>query len=310
MLENNLNAVDLNLLKILSEIERQGSVTGAAQALGLGQPAVSQALARLRATLKDDLFVRGPGGMVPTPKVLDLIGPVRTALGQLEHSLFGSQAFDASTSETRFMIGASDYTAAIMTPEIMRVLADNLPLATLAIMRTDRSDAEHLLADGKIDIALGMFPKTTEWIKRRRLFRERHVCVFNPDVLALPDPLSVKDYAAQDHVLVSLDGSAHGFVDTILERDGLSRRIAITTPFFLQCAYLLERLPLIATLPERFVRGCSTMSKLAIRPVPFETPAFDVSAAWRAGDDRNPRLSALKDTVFAAAKALADPEEH
>ena len=304
MLKNNLNAIDLNLLKILSEIERQGSVTGAADVLGLGQPAVSQTLARLRATLKDDLFVRGPGGMVPTPKVQALIDPIRTALGQIEHSLFGSQSFDASTSDTRFVIGMSDYAAAIMTPRIIEVMGQRMPLASITIRRADRSDTEALLADGKIDMAIGMLPRTTEWIKRKRLYRERHICVFNGDLLSLRRSLSVEDYAAQDHLLVSLDGSPHGFVDTILDRQGLDRRIAITTPYFLQCAYLLERLPLVATLPERFVAGCPVLSKLEVRSLPFESPSFDVSAAWRAGEDRNPRLSHLKETVFAAASGI------
>lgn len=304
MLNNNLNGIDLNLLKILSEIERQGSVTAAAQVLGLGQPAVSQALARLRATLKDDLFVRGPGGMVPTAKVRELIGPVRTALGQIEHSLFGSQSFEAATSDTRFFIGTSDYTATILTPSIRDEMAEALPNASISIIRADRTDAVQLLTDGKIDIALGLFPQTSEWVRRRRLFRERHVCVFNRDLVSLPEHPSVEEYAAQDHVLVSFDGSARGFVDGILEKHGHTRRIAITTPFFLQCAYLLESLPLIATLPERFVRGCPTLSNLAICDLPFESPGFDVSAAWRAGDDRNPRVAALKQTVFAAVKRL------
>lgn len=297
---NNLIAVDLNLLKVLNEIERQGSVTAAADRLGLGQPAVSQALSRLRLTLKDDLFQRGPKGMTPTPKMQALIGPLRTALGQIEETLFGAQEFDPATTQTRFVVGASDYAAAILTSSIQRALAVNMPHATLSIRRTDRSDAEKLLSNGDIDIALGLFPKTLDWIKTRRLYQERHVCVFNPLLLDLPDPLSLNDYVAQDHLLVSLDGSARGFVDDILRRHGAERRVALTTPFFLQTPSLLENLPLIATLPEKFVRRSSILSQMAIRVLPFESAGFPVSVAWRSGDDRNPRVSALCDLVLKA----------
>ncbi|MEL7013664.1 MAG: LysR family transcriptional regulator [Pseudomonadota bacterium] len=300
MHEDNLRTVDLNLLKVLNEIERQGSVTAAAERLGLGQPAVSQALSRLRLTLKDDLFQRGPKGMTATPKMQVLIGPLRTALGQIEETLFGAQEFDPATTQTRFLVGASDYAAAILIPSMQRALAAQMPHATLSIRRADRSDAEKLLSNGDIDIALGLFPKTSDWIKTRRLYQERHVCVFNPSLLNLPDPLSLTDYVAQDHLLVSLDGSGRGFVDDILQQHGTERRVALTTPFFLQAPSLLEHLPLIATLPETFVRQSSVLSKMAIRTLPFESKGFAVSVAWRSGDDRNPRVSALCDLVLNA----------
>lgn len=302
MHENNLNSIDLNLLKVLDEIERQGSVTQAAEALGLGQPAVSQALSRLRLTLNDDLFVRGPGGMVPTPRMVELTAPLRTALGQIEQTIFGQQSFDPTTANTRFVIGASDYAAALFTPKIMNVLAKSMPNANLSILRADKNDAERLLTNGEIDLALGLFTDKSEWIRYRTLFHERHICVFNPNVITLPDPLPIQDYAAQDHLLVSINGSPTGFVDRLLDRQGLTRRIAVTTPYFLQSAYLLEKLPLIATLPERFVLGCSSLSKMALRPLPLENPGFDVSAAWRKGDENNPRSIALKEVILEAAK--------
>lgn len=302
MHRNNLASIDLNLLKVLSELEKQGSVTAAAEVLGVGQPAVSQALSRLRETLQDDLFVRGPGGMVPTPRTKAIIGPLRTSLGQIEQSLFGRQDFDEATTETRFFVGASDYAAALLVPQIMRRLAERMPKANLAILRADKSDMMALLADGEIDIALGMFPEASPWIRRRKLFDERHVCVFNPELLNLPEPLSLQDFLGCDHMLVSLDGTPGGFVDRILEKLGHRRRVSVTTPYFLQSAYLLEKLPLIATLPERFVLHCSSLSKLAIRKLPFDGPAFDVSAAWRAGDERNPRMASLQDVVLTASR--------
>ncbi|MEM8794295.1 MAG: LysR family transcriptional regulator [Pseudomonadota bacterium] len=302
MRSNNITTIDLNLLKVLNEIEKQGSVTLAAEALGLGQPAVSQALARLRVTLNDDLFVRGPGGMVPTPRMVELTGPLRTALGQIEHSLFGHQSFDEAGTETRFFIGASDYAASLFVPKIMKAIAERMPKATLSVLRADKSDAERLLMNGEIDAALGLFTERSEWIRYRHLYCERHVCVFNPEFLSLPDPLTAKDYATCDHLLVSLNGSPSGFIDDLLEKQGLKRRVALTTPYFLQCADLLEKLPLIATLPERFVRHSSGLSEMSVRTLPFDSAGFDVSVAWRKGDEKNPRSAALQDVVLQAVK--------
>lgn len=302
MHQNNLPSLDLNLLKVLNEIERTGSVTAAARALGLGQPAVSQALSRLRETLKDNLFVRGPGGMVPTEKAKELVGPLRLALAQIEETIFGAQSFDRSTSDTRFRIGASDYAAAIVIPKIKQAMATQMPNANLTVLRADRSDAERMLSNGEIDFAVGMFPEIGDWMRRRRLFEESHICVFNPAHLDLPDPMTIEDYVRAEHMLVSLDGSPKGFVDEVLRDLGLERRVSITTPYFLQSAYLLERLPLIATLPERFVRGCSSLSKMSLRALPFETSGFNVSAVWRAGDDKSPRLAALRDLIIGAIK--------
>ncbi len=302
MHENNLQSIDLNLLKVLNELERQGNVTAAARELGVGQPAVSQALSRLREALQDDLFVRGPGGMVPTARTQEIIGPLRTSLGQIEQSLFGPQDFDEGTTETRFFLGASDYAAALLVPKVMRLLTEKIPRADLALRRADKSNAMALLADGEIDIALGMFPKTSSWVRRRRLFEDRHVCVFNPRLLTLPDPLLLEDFLACEHMLVSLDGTPSGFVDDILQRSGHQRRVSVTTPYFLQSAYLLEQLPLIATLPERFVRACPRLSGMALRDLPVDGPGFSVSVAWRAGDERNPRTTALRDVVVAASR--------
>lgn len=298
MHQNNLNAIDLNLLKVLSEIERQGSVTGAAEVLGLGQPAVSQALSRLRETLKDDLFVRGPGGMTPTPHMRDLTGPLRAALGQIEETIFGSQAFDPAQSDTRYRMGASDYAAALLVPEIMTAMAKRMPQARLAVLRADRLNAEQMLSDGEIDLAIGLFPRPGKWVRRRKLYSESHVCVFNPALIQTGTRLSLEDFVRHPHMLVSLDGTDQGFVDKILADLGTERRVAITTPFFLQSAYLLEHQPLIATLPERFVRACSRLSRMAIHPLPFESPGFNVAAIWRTADERNPRFQALQETIL------------
>lgn len=298
MHQAHLKAVDLNLLKILVEIETRGSVTAAAEALGVGQPAVSQALSRLREALQDDLFIRTAGGMTPTPRLRELVGPIRSSLGQIEQVLFGPQDFDPQRTETRYRIGLSDYAASLLTDRLLSGLAQRMPRASVSLLRADKADAMQLLRDGKIDLAIGLFSKAEPWIRRRRLLVDSHICVFNPLLVTLPDPLTLETYAAQDHLLVSQDGSSEGFVDAILRDKGLGRRIVMTTPFFLHCSDLLQSLPCIATLPKRFVESRPTLQELSRRSLPFEAPEFSVSAAWRASDDKDPRLRSLQSVIF------------
>ncbi len=115
----NLNTLDLNLLKTFDALERERSVTRAADCLGLGQPAVSQALGRLRGHLQDDLFVRGASGMEPTERARALIGPIREALRQIEVSIYGDQAFEATAFAGSFAIAVSDFVAAALMPRLL-----------------------------------------------------------------------------------------------------------------------------------------------------------------------------------------------
>ncbi|MEL6172460.1 MAG: LysR substrate-binding domain-containing protein [Pseudomonadota bacterium] len=302
MLKNNLNTIDLNLLKVVAEIEKQGSVSRAAEALGVGQPAVSQALSRLRQTFNDQLFERGEGGMVPTPRMEELIGPVRAALEQIEQSVFGEQDFDPRQTKTRYFIGASDYAAALIVPSLMPHLAQSMPGADLSLRPCDRTNAFSLLSNSEIDLAIGLFTDVPKWFRRRRLFRERHVCVYDPAMVELPDELTLEAFAVYDHLLVSLDGSPTGFVDEILQAAGFARRVRVTTPFFLQAADILRTLPVIASLPERFVAEHASMIGLSRRILPFQASGFDISMLWRASDDRNPRQNNLRDVILSASR--------
>ncbi|MEM8776129.1 MAG: LysR substrate-binding domain-containing protein [Pseudomonadota bacterium] len=302
MHKSNLNTVDLNLLKVLNEIEKQGSVSHAAKALGVGQPAVSQALSRLRRTFNDPLFERGEGGMAPTSRMQDLIVPVRAALEQIEQSIFGERNFDPAQTTTRYFVGVSDYVSALLVPELLPRFERAMPKADLSLRPCDRSNVFKLLSNSEIDLAIGLFNNIPRWFRRRRLFRERHVCVFNPDLVNLPKKLTLKRFAACDHLLVSLDGSPSGFVDEFLKGAGLRRRVRVTTPYFLQAAELLQFSPLIAALPERIVLKNKSMINLARRELPFQTPEFDISMLWRASDDRNLRQTVLREIVLSASR--------
>lgn len=297
-----LRTVDLNLLKVFVALEGSRSVTKSAGQLGIGQPAMSHALARLRDLMRDELFVRGAGGMMPTPRALELIGPIRAALAQIEVVLGGAEEFDPLKSEKRFSIGMSDFVAAAILPALSKALASAAPGASIAVRNADRTNASQLIDAREIDVAIGLFPEVAAWHRKARLFEEEHACVFNPKLVKVSVPISPKQYVAHPHILVTLRGDEKGFVDDILAKIKLTRKVAITTPYFLLVGYLLHQLPMIASLPRHYAELCAVTSRLAISPLPFATSKFPVSMMWHARDEGNPGAVFLRNLISKAVK--------
>lgn len=297
----NLGALDLNLMKVFVVLDQERSVTKGAQQLGIGQPAMSHALSRLRDLMKDELFVRGPGGITPTARALELVGPIRAALAQIETAIGGQREFVATTSTKRFTIGVSDFVAAAVLPDLLKAIAVAAPHATIAVRNADRTNAAALIDAHEIDLAIGLFTETAKWHRKVKLFEEDHVCVFNPKRLKVRQPITLKDFVATPHILVTLRADDKGFIDEVLEQKKLTRRIAVTTPYFLLAGYLLHQLPMIATLPRHYAELCAVTSKLAISPLPFSTPRFAISMMWHVRDDASPESVFLRQLVAQAA---------
>ncbi|MEO1456018.1 MAG: LysR family transcriptional regulator [Pseudomonadota bacterium] len=294
MREPNIAGLDLNLLKVFQALAAEGSVTRAAERLGMGQPAVSQALGRLRDALGDELFVRAPEGMQATPRAALLVGPIADALRQIESAVFGERLSGVADMQARFTIGATDFVAAALVPELLRRLEADLPGASVVLVHADRNSAPQMLLDLRIDVAVGFFPEVPRWIQRRPLFSERHVCVFNPELVSAPVPISLYDYVRHQHVLVSPTGKPEGFVDEMLSRQGRMREVVLTTPYFLLVSHLLRERRLIATLPSRYAEKCASLATLLVSPLPFDAPEFEISLLSRTSDERNPTQAALR----------------
>ncbi len=165
----------------------------------------------------------------------------------------------------------------------------------------DKERVSDLLLSGEIDLAIGMFPEQGNWLRRRALFRETHVCAYDRRQVPCEPPITLDQYVAYPHLLVSLKGDRYGFVDRLLERQGRKRRVALTTPYFLLVGHLLAQLPLLATVPRSYALHCSTTEGLAICPVPLEVPEFDISLLSRASDERDPAMRELVSLVVAAS---------
>lgn len=297
MSDTDLRKVDLNLLKAFDALDRERNVTAAAKRLAIGQPAMSHALARLRQLLDDQLFVRGPAGMVPTARAAELVEPIRSALAQIEQALSGQPAFDPLETTVRFRVGMSDLVAAAMVPKLMETLRQRAPKAQLSIRSTEPGNTTRMLDDREIDLAVGYYPKIAGWHMRQELFDEDFGCVFNPELIRVRRPITLKQFVAHPHILVTLSGDHTGFVDEALGKLQLTRNVLIACPYFLLTGYLLHKLPAIATLPRHFADVCASAANLAVSPLPFPAPKYKISMVWLRSSDKNPESTFLRSLI-------------
>lgn len=302
---DDLRRFDLNLLVAFDALMAERSVTGAARRLSLGQPAVSNALARLREVFGDPLLTRAPAGMQPTARALELIEPVSRILGDLREQVFSGYAFRPETATRVFRIGVSDHAEVALMQGVLHAVRATAPQVRLIARAAEMRVGTELLANGAIDLAVGYFPEAEGDIEASPLYRESFVCLFDPVACGVNAPLSLDDYTRLPHVLVSLRGEPFGHFDGKLRELGRARTVAYTTPHFLAVPFLLHGFRAVAAVPRGLAENCADAADLAVCPVPLASEGYTVSMAWhrRAGSD--PAHRWLR-TVFAEAGRALD----
>lgn len=283
----NLAAVDLNLLVVFDALMEERSVTRAGKRVGLTQPAVSNALARLRQLTKDDLFLRGPKGMRPTPRALELAGPVRQALHQVEQALEPA-GFDPATASHTFRLAMADYAASLILPPLAHRLEREAPGVDIRTRYSDNVNAAGLLDRNEIDFAIGYH---TDWPDRfdgQVLFTETYVCVMRKGHPLARETITLEEFAGARHLLISVTGEPVGFVDRLLARRGLKRRIAMTANQFLVAPLIIQNSDMIMTLAVRTAERFARVNNLHIVPVPLERDPIDLTLLWHKELSRHP----------------------
>ncbi|HXZ93165.1 MAG TPA: LysR family transcriptional regulator [Burkholderiales bacterium] len=294
----NVADVDLNLLRVFDAVLREHGVTPAAARLGLSQPAVSNALARLRGLFGDALFVRTPAGMAPTPFARQLDEPVRQALALIESALTHGAAFEPATSNRAFRFYMSDLGEISFLPplvERVRRLAPQVRLEASGLALDDIPDA---LAGGALDLAVGFLPGLAAPVRRKRLFRDAYVCLMRADHPRIKDRLTRRLFEEASHALVSSTGSGHRVIEEALERHGLTRRIALRVPHFTVVPMVLERTDLLLTLPSRVARVYEEGGRFKSLPPPVPIPFADVGVHWHERFDRDPGNRWLRELIL------------
>ncbi|MCC8167148.1 MAG: LysR family transcriptional regulator [Planctomycetes bacterium] len=275
-----ITAIDLNLLLVFDTLMAERSVTRTAERLGITQPAVSHALARLRNLLGDRLFVRTPKTMLPTPAAEALAPDIRAALQRIESVLSQRNDFSPATSARRFTLGLSDYASVVVLPRLLEVLKQESPNVSVVVKNTGHGIGHAQLDNGEVEVVVGNFSAPPAHLEETVLFKEDFVCAGRAGHPALKRSLTLNRYLSLEHIQVSTSGAPHGYVDRVLAAQHKERKVAVTVGHFLMAPLLAETTDLIATEPRRLLVPLAKQFSLAIHRPPFTIPTFNVTMAW------------------------------
>jgi LysR family transcriptional activator of mexEF-oprN operon len=301
--ESDFRRLDLNLLLVFHALLHERSVTRAARRLFIGQPALSGALKRLRVALGDELFVRTSHGMTPTPRALELARVIEPLLLSLQQALHAKPAFDPAKAERVFRIGLSDALEVALMPQLMQRLAAEAPGVRLIARPADRANAPGMLDAAEIELAAGVFIECATWHRQRALFDWHFVCVYNPDLVKVRGKrVTLKEYLRHPHLLTSFSADLSGLVDELLRAQGLARQVVFSSRNFATSPFIVRQMPSITTVPTFAAATWRDALGLAVSPLPFDSPSYEVSLLWTAAHDGDLGLQwliSLMHAVFA-----------
>ena len=309
----NLQSIDLNLLVAFEALMDERNVTRASKRVGLSQPAMSNALTRLRRTFDDPLLVRTSNGMAPTSAAHALIEPVRLALSQLRAILQEKPSFDPAATGHTFHVLANDYAEVILLAPLARQVRNLAPQVSIRVHRPANvflPPSASSLADS-FDVAIGFFPDALALDARVRseiLFEEENVCIASGRHPSIRGKLSFRQYASASHAAVFYKSEGPGIIDTLLAQKGLARSTVIQVPHFCSVPFLVASSDLIATVPKRLASRFSKALKLQTLAVPFAIPPFRLTLLWHQRLDSDPAQAWFRATILATAALVMKQE--
>jgi DNA-binding transcriptional LysR family regulator len=293
-----LHQLDLNLLVVFNQLLIERRVSKVADNLGISQPAVSNSLAKMRRIFGDDLFLRTPKGMEPTPFADQLAESVSYALAMIHSGVNQRTTFEPATAKRAFTIGMTDIGEIYFLPALMDRLRRDAPGVTLSTMRNAAINLRDELESGKIDLALGLLPQLKAGFFQRRLFSQSYVCLMRRGHRLDKRRISLAEFSNAEHLVVISAGTGHGKVDELLLRSGIERKIQLTVPHYVSVGHILRGSDLIATVPERLADRLVEPFGLAKVPHPAKLPDVAINVFWHAKYHRSPANRWLRDVVF------------
>jgi DNA-binding transcriptional LysR family regulator len=278
--KTDLSRADLNLLVLFEAVLEERHVGRAAARLNLSPSAVSHGIRRLRRLLHDPVFLRTPKGVVPSARAHELAEPVADILARVRRVVSAAEPFDAARSRRRFTIGAPDGVSAVVLPPLLAALRHAAPLVGIGIRpvslprrgRASQEPWEPVLIELEartIDLAIIPGEGVPARFVERTLYEEDFVVAMRGGHPLAADALTLDEYCATPHLVVSASGDPHGHVDEILAREGRSRQVVLTVPNFMQALALLAQTDLIAALPRNLVALHGARFGLAAAEAPF-----------------------------------------
>ena len=301
----NLNKVDLNLFIVFDAIYTEANLTRAGQIVGITQPAVSNALSRLRETFNDPLFVRTAQGMVPTPMAQNIIGPVRNALQLLRVSVQESRSFNPLQANKTYRISMTDLTETVILPPLFQRLKRLAPMVQVESFLAKRRETTKELAAGRLDFAVDAPLNTDPQVRHVKLMEDRYICAMRPGHPLAKDKLSLDEYLSLTHIQISSRRSGLGYVDLSLGKMGLQRKVTLRSQHYLMASSVLLNTDMAMTVPERFAR------RHGLHQVPLpvnDVPALETHLYWHESTDQDPANRWMREQMIELAQQITAQE--
>jgi DNA-binding transcriptional LysR family regulator len=290
---------DLNLLPVLVAIHEHGSVTAAAQHLGISQPAVSSALTKLREKYGDPLFHRAAHGMKPTPRMRTLIQPLRQALTRMDDTFAAEAGFNPKTTQRTFTFAMSDLGEMVFMPKILERMRRLAPRAAARSVASSAAHIERGLETGEIDVAVGYFPDLREKsFLEKHLFFHHFVCLLRADHPITSSALTMQQFLGLEHAVVYGVGRTNEVFERHLRAKKIHRKVVFETPHFLSIPSVIARSDLVVTVPHAvgvFAKELHTNIRI-VQP-PLRTPKIDLKLHWHRNFQRDPKNRWVRELV-------------
>ncbi len=278
-----LQNVDLNLFIVFETIYTERNLTRAAEVLCITQPAVSNALNRLRKTFNDQLFVRTPSAMVPTPVAENIISRVREALQLMGTSLAEADQFSPAISEKTFVISMNDIAESLLLQPLITQIQSLAPGVSVESYTVPRNEIAKELAAGTIDLALDIPSVATPQLCTIPILKDHYMCAVRPDHPSVGDSLSLEEYLNLKHVHVSSRRKGLGYVDFALSRQGKKRNIQLRLRGHQAVADIVNKTDLAVTLPM----GLGRHLGLKLLDLPLDVDPVDWQLFWHTSADQD-----------------------
>lgn len=293
--------IDLNLLQALDALLKDRNVTAAAQRVGIGQPAMSAALSRLRVLFDDPLFIRTPKGMEPTPRALAVAEPLQIALAQLRSITEPIDEFDPSTARQTFRVSGGDYAAMVLLPQLLHRLEQDAPGIDVRFRFMEKGSVLGCIDEDVIDLALCVLGSVPKRFASEILLTDDLVCVVGAHHELAESALTVERFCRERHILVTERGDEIGAVDKELAELGLSRRIVLTVPQVSLIPMLLAESKSIATIARCAAKCLTRISAIQLIELPIPSTAWKMDMVWSSRRMNDASLGWLRSVLKAIA---------
>lgn len=289
----NLRSVDLNLLTVFDAIMTEQNLSRAAKKIGMSQPAMSNALARLRVTMKDDLFINTGRGVRPTPQAIELAEPIHGVLEKIVNTLNQTQGFDYTASNRKFTLSSADYGVVVILPYLINRLNEIGASVSIDIQQHNRDTLKDKMNFGTVDFSLEYDPVYDSDLEQKAVLPEGASCIVSKNHPHITDELTLEDYCNAKHLATSQTT----LFDKHLMKYDIRRDVVMRVPNYFNIPYIIPYTELISTLPHRLAEKFAKQFDLNVFPSPIPDWHQPIFLLWHNNQTHDPGHKWLREVI-------------